>query len=72
MLFRDKNSFLKLQEGIAQLKNITPLCYKCIPYIQSIRDLYKTYEKSDSMVINLRNKGRNLEKITDKDDLAFL
>ncbi len=66
MLFRDRKSYLKLDSGLSQLRNITPLCYECNPYIEAIRNLFTTYEKSDSLANELQVNGDNLEEITTK------
>jgi signal transduction histidine kinase len=64
MLFRDKKSFLKMDNVLSQLKNMTPLCYECIPYIKAVRNLSISYDKSHSFVNELQINGDNLEKIT--------
>jgi hypothetical protein len=64
MLFRDKKSFLKMDNGLSQLKNITPLCYECIPYIEAVRNLSISYGKSHSFVNELQINGNNLDEFT--------
>ena len=64
MLFRDKTSFEALNYGLLQLKNITPFCYECIPYTDTLRSLFAIYEKSDLIVSKLQDRGNELEKIT--------
>jgi signal transduction histidine kinase len=64
MLFRDTQSYKKLNIGLSQLKNFTPYCYECIPYTEAIHKLFKTYQKSDSMVNEMQTTGIDLEKLT--------
>ena len=66
MLFRDKNSFEKLDSALSQLKNITPFCYECVSYTEAIYNLFSTYKKSDSLVNGLQVTADKLETITDK------
>jgi two-component system NtrC family sensor kinase len=66
MLFRDKESYLKLNEELSKLKNITPFCYECKPYIEAIHDLFRTYEISDVLIGSIQDTGNTLEKITGK------
>jgi signal transduction histidine kinase len=64
MLFRNRESFLKLNNALSELKDLTPFCYECASYIESIHNLFKTHEKSDSMINNLQTAGDNIEKVT--------
>ena len=64
MLFRDKDSFDALNTGISQLRNITPFCYECIPYTETIHNLFTIHEKSDLIIDELQFQGNKLEKIT--------
>jgi signal transduction histidine kinase len=64
MFFRDKKSFLELKRGLSQIKNMTPICYDCNPYIKAVRSLFSVFEKSDSIVSNLQRTGNSLEEIT--------
>ncbi len=66
MLFRDNDSFVKLDNTLSELKNITPFCYECMPYIEAIHNLFSTYKKSDATVNDLQVKGNKLEEITNK------
>ncbi len=66
MLFRDKNSFDKLNSALSQLKNIIPFCYECAPYIEAIHNLFSTYKKSDAKVNDLQVIGTKLEDTTNK------
>ncbi len=70
MFFRDKESAVKLNRNLLKLKNVTPMCYDCIPYIEAIRSLFKINEVSDSIINSLQDAGDNLEKITGKVSLA--
>ncbi|HDH06303.1 MAG TPA: HAMP domain-containing histidine kinase, partial [Nitrospirae bacterium] len=64
MLFRDKESFNKLNSGLLQIKNMTPFCYECTPYIDAIFDLFATYKKSDSLINEIQASGNRLEEVT--------
>jgi signal transduction histidine kinase len=64
MFFRDKKSYLELNRGLSQIRNMTPICYDCDPYISAVRSLFTVFEKSDSIINSLQNTGNNLEKIT--------
>ena len=64
MFFRDKKSFLKLNRGLSQIKNMTPICYDCNHYIRAVRSLFSVFEKSDSIISNLQSTGNSLEEIT--------
>ncbi len=66
MLFRDRDSFVKLDTALSELKNITPFCYECMPYIEAIQNLFSTYKKSDAMINDLQAIGNKLEEITNK------
>ncbi|MBI5057404.1 MAG: HAMP domain-containing protein [Nitrospirae bacterium] len=66
MLFRDKNSFSRLESALSQLKNITPFCIECSQYTDSIENLFSIYQKSDSMVNDLQVIGGKLEEITNR------
>ena len=64
MLFRDKESSSKLNSGLSQLKNITPLCVECNPYIDAVNSLFATYSKSESISNALQETGNQMEKLT--------
>jgi signal transduction histidine kinase len=64
MLFRDKKSLNKLEDGLSKLNNILPLCSECKPYIKSINSLMDTYRVSDSLADKLQMLGDNLEEIS--------
>ncbi|HDZ62763.1 MAG TPA: sensor histidine kinase [Nitrospirae bacterium] len=64
MLFRDRKSFLELNAGLSQIKNITPFCYECAPYAESIHDLFSIYKKSDSYEGLLQSTGQELALIS--------
>ena len=66
MLFRDKNSFAKLENGLAQLKIISPLCYECSSYIEAVDNLSTTYKKSVSIVNDLQLTGNGIEQVTER------
>ena len=64
MLFRDRESFIKLNSALSQMTNMIPFCYDCGPYIASVKNLISTYEKSDFTVNSLQVSGNRLEEIT--------
>lgn len=64
MLFRDKDSLFKLKEGLAQIRNITPFCYECGPYLKAINELFSVYRESDYLINTLQITGSKLEEIT--------
>lgn len=64
MLFRDKVSFNKLDASLTRIKNILPVCYECVPYIEAVQNLFAVYKKGDAMVSELQNAGNSLEEIT--------
>ena len=66
MLFRDRKSFNKLNSELLQLRNLTPICYECYPYIKAVNTLFKTYKKSDSIANILHITGRDIEKVAGK------
>jgi two-component system NtrC family sensor kinase len=66
MLFRDTNSFTKLNNALSELKNTTPVCIECDQYIDAINNLFTIYLKSDSLVNDLQIVGSKLEDITNK------
>ncbi len=66
MLFRDKVSFEKLDTALTQIKNIVPVCYECLPYIEAVQNLFAVYKKSDTMVADLQSAGNSLEDISGK------
>lgn len=66
MFYRDKESYSKLDKGLLQTRNITPLCYECIPYIDSVHALFTKYKKSDSLIVSLQTAGDRLEETTEE------
>ncbi|MBI5409201.1 MAG: HAMP domain-containing protein, partial [Nitrospirae bacterium] len=66
MLFRDKVSFKKLDAALTQIKNIVPICYECVPYIEAVQNLFAIYKKGDTMVTDLQSAGNSLEEVTNK------
>ena len=66
MLFRDKNSYNKLTNGLDRLKNFVPFCNKCIPYSDAVRSLISTYEASDLLISKLQVIGSSFEEIAEK------
>ncbi len=70
MFFRDKESADKLNKSLLKLKNVTPLCYDCIPYVDAVRKLFGVYDFSDSIINDIHIIGDKLEEITGK--MSFL
>lgn len=66
MLFRDDESLRKLTSSLLIFKNITPLCYQCSPYVESVNGLIKNYDLSASITEELQLTGLRLEGITSK------
>lgn len=66
MLFRDKKSLIKLKIALSQIKKITPFCNECLPYIESLNNLFSIYKKIDKTVDELQVTGSKLEGITDR------
>ncbi len=64
MLFRDKKSFIALNKGLSDLMNVTPICNECIPYIKAVNNLFKIYNKSDSIANDLQLTGNTIEETT--------
>ncbi len=64
MLFRDKESSSKLNSGLSQLRNITPICVECTPYINTVNSLFATYSKSEAISNKLQETGNQMEKLT--------
>ncbi|UCD35349.1 MAG: HAMP domain-containing histidine kinase [Nitrospiraceae bacterium] len=66
MLFRDRKSYQQFMAGLDMLKNITPFCNECSPYIRAVGGLASIYEKSDSFINNLQVIGNSLETVTEQ------
>jgi two-component system NtrC family sensor kinase len=66
MFYRDKESYSDLDKSLLQIKNITPFCYGCTPYIESVRELFTVYKISDSLTESLQAAGDTLEQITEE------
>lgn len=66
MLFRDDKSRLELNKIISQISNVTPFCYDCSPYIDSVRSLIGTYIQSDALAKSLHKTGDGMENVTNK------
>jgi signal transduction histidine kinase len=64
MLFRDNESRLELSKTISQITNVTPFCYECSPYIDSVRSLIEAYKQSNSLAKSLHNTGDGMEDVT--------
>jgi len=66
MLFRDKNSFNKLDAAVLEIKNLVPFCFECVPYVKAVGNLFSVYGKRDELVNDLQLVGNRLEEITNK------
>ncbi len=64
MLFRDDKSRLALSKTISQITNVTPFCYDCSPYINSVHSLIGAYKKSNLLAKSLHNTGDGMENVT--------
>ncbi len=69
MFYRDRKSYNDLGNGLSQIKNLTPFCFECDPYVNSIQDLFAVYEVSDDILGNLQNTGNELEEVSGR--IAF-
>jgi signal transduction histidine kinase len=66
MLFRDNTSLTKLTESLALFKDITPICYPCSSYVESILKLVTNYDQSAFITRELQDIGDRMENITTK------
>lgn len=66
MFYRDKESFSDLDRSLSQIKNLTPFCYSCTPYIESVHELFAVYKTGSSLTERLQAAGDRLEKITEE------
>jgi signal transduction histidine kinase len=66
MFYRDKESYSDMDRSLSQIKNLTPFCYNCTPYIDSVHELFKVYKTSDSLTGSFQAAGDSLEKITEE------
>ncbi|MDH4028301.1 MAG: hypothetical protein OEU95_05685, partial [Nitrospirota bacterium] len=64
MFYRDRNSYTALDKGLLQIKNMMPFCYDCVPYIESVHELFTKYGNSDQLMAGLQKAGDNLEQVT--------
>ncbi|UCD36381.1 MAG: HAMP domain-containing histidine kinase [Nitrospiraceae bacterium] len=64
LLLRDDQSQRELDSGLAQITNVTPFCTDCTSYIDAVRALFASYEKSDSLSSSLHSAGNRLEEVT--------
>jgi len=69
IFYRDRQSMLDLSSGLTQIKNLTPICYDCIPYMESVNRLFAAYQASDSIVNDLQLTGNEMEEISGR--IAF-
>ncbi len=63
MFFHDRESYLELNRGLSQLSNVTPVCYECLPYVESMRILFTAYRDSDAAAVTLQNTGDDIEAL---------
>jgi nitrogen fixation/metabolism regulation signal transduction histidine kinase len=52
---------MKLNSGLMELRNMTPLCIECLAYIKTVHNLFKTYSKSDSIAEGIQAAGNSIE-----------
>ncbi|RJR16995.1 MAG: HAMP domain-containing protein [Nitrospiraceae bacterium] len=64
MLFRDRDSYISLNKGLSDLKNVTPICNECFPYINAVHNLFNVYSISDSIANDLQLTGNRIEETT--------
>ena len=68
MLFRDKESFLKLNDSLLKLEKMIPLCSGCKTYIEAVNLLFNSYEAEGLFKSRLQETGSEIEKIAVKID----
>lgn len=61
ILRRDDSSLLELKRMLSQITNVTPFCYECSPYIDSINSLIAAYNRSDTLAKKLQRTGDSME-----------
>ncbi|RJR17010.1 MAG: HAMP domain-containing protein [Nitrospiraceae bacterium] len=66
MFYRDKESFSDLDRSLSQIKNLTPFCYSCTPYIESVHELFTVYRTGSSLTESIQAAGDRLERITEE------
>ncbi|HDZ83984.1 MAG TPA: HAMP domain-containing histidine kinase [Nitrospirae bacterium] len=64
MLLHNDKSQLELSKTLSQISNVTPFCYDCSPYINSIHDLITVYRHSDNLAKSLQDNGDSIEEVT--------
>lgn len=64
MLFRDRDSYTQLNDGLIELSNFTPLCPECVTYIKAVHRLFETYAQSDSIANDIQLTGNSIEETT--------
>jgi len=69
IFYRDRQSLLDLNRGLTQIKNLTPICYDCIPYMESVNNLFSAFRASDSIVNELQLTGNEMEETSGR--IAF-
>ncbi len=69
IFYRDKKSFLDLNNGLMQIKNFTPFCFACEPYVKTVHKLFAVYRESDSLANTLQFTGNEMEEISGR--IAF-
>lgn len=62
MIFRDRESFLRLEKEAAVLK--VSSCEKCGPYVDAVNSLFRSYDAIHLMESRIRGIGSALEKIS--------
>ncbi len=64
MLFRNEKSYRELSTVLSQISNVTPFCYECVPYIDTVNNLLAIYQQSDALIARIQTTGEKLQKIT--------
>lgn len=64
MLFRDRDSYTQLKDGLMELSNFTPLCTECVTYIKAVHRLLETYAQSDTIANEIQLTGNSIEETT--------
>ncbi len=70
IFYRDRQSYLEMSKGLSLIKNMTPMCLDCKPYMKSINRLFDAYRASDTLVSDLNLVGSEMEEVTGR--LSFM
>jgi signal transduction histidine kinase len=69
IFYRDKKSFFDFNNGLIQIKNFTPFCFACEPYVNTVHSLFAVYRETESLVNTLQLTGNEMEEISGR--IAF-